>query len=551
MSYQALYRKYRPDSFSAVRGQDAIITTLKNQILQKRMGHAYLFCGTRGTGKTTVAKIFAKAVNCESLSSDGNPCGVCSMCREIAEGSSLNVMEIDAASNNGVDNVRTIIDELEYPPQTGYYKVYIIDEAHMLSGSAFNALLKTLEEPPSYAIFILATTEVNKLPITIRSRCQRYDFKRMRVSTIVERMRELADEEKIEAEPQALSFIARCADGSMRDALSLLDQCLAFNFGEALTLDKALEALGQVDTGVFGDFLRKIQEKDVAGSLSVIDAVLMQGRDIQTFVSDFIWYLRNLLLIKSNSENIKGSDGDQNIEDALGLSADNIDRLREESALIDTETLVRYIHVLSSLSSNLRNAGEKRVLFEIAAIKLIKPEMENDTLSLKQRISDLEKEMLEMRQTLQGARPLIVNKDSSDMGPKKAEVKKTEILPDALPEDIRAISGKWNEIRKLLRNQGERITANALEDAYPSFEGDRLVIVFKGEEAKLHYEMLQESGASGRRIDKIQEAIGKIIHKKVDFSLKLAGNHSEDAPVDVRELIENEMDIEGVEFVQD
>ena len=238
MSYTALYRKFRPTAFEDVKGQEHIITTLQNQIKANRIGHAYLFCGTRGTGKTTVAKIFAKAVNCEHPV-NGSPCGECAMCRSIAAGTSMNVIEIDAASNNGVDNIREIREEVTYRPTEGKYKVYIIDEVHMLSIGAFNALLKTLEEPPEYVIFILATTEVHKIPITILSRCQHYDFKRITIDTISARMQELMDAEQVEVEEKAIRYIAKAADGSMRDALSLLDQCIAFYLGQKLTYDRA------------------------------------------------------------------------------------------------------------------------------------------------------------------------------------------------------------------------------------------------------------------------------------------------------------------------
>ena len=250
MSYTALYRKFRPAEFEDVKGQDHIITTLKNQIKADRIGHAYLFCGTRGTGKTTVAKIFAKAVNCEHPV-DGSPCGECTMCKNIAAGTSMNVIEIDAASNNGVDNIREIREEVSYRPTEGRYKVYIIDEVHMLSIGAFNALLKTLEEPPEYVIFILATTEAHKIPITILSRCQRYDFKRITIDTIAARLDELMKKEQVEVEEKAIRYIAKAADGSMRDALSLLDQCIAFYLGQKLTYDHVLEVLGAVDTDVF------------------------------------------------------------------------------------------------------------------------------------------------------------------------------------------------------------------------------------------------------------------------------------------------------------
>ncbi|MBP5297922.1 MAG: DNA polymerase III subunit gamma/tau, partial [Lachnospiraceae bacterium] len=247
MSYTALYRKFRPANFSDVKGQDHIVTTLVNQLKAGRIGHAYLFTGTRGTGKTSVAKIFARAVNCENPV-DGNPCGECPTCKAIASGAAMNVMEIDAASNNGVDNIRDIVEEVSYSPALGKYKVYIIDEVHMLSIGAFNALLKTLEEPPSYVIFILATTEVHKIPITILSRCQRYDFRRIGIDVISDRLKELVDKENVVVEEKALKYIAKVADGSMRDALSLLDQCIAFHLGKDLTYDMVLDVLGAVDT---------------------------------------------------------------------------------------------------------------------------------------------------------------------------------------------------------------------------------------------------------------------------------------------------------------
>ena len=257
MSYTALYRKFRPSTFDQVKGQDHIVQTLKNQINANRIGHAYLFCGTRGTGKTSVAKIFAKAVNCEHPV-DGSPCNECETCRGITNGSAMNVIEIDAASNNGVDNIRQIRDEIQYSPSSGKYTVYIIDEVHMLSIGAFNALLKTLEEPPAYVIFILATTEPHKIPITILSRCQRYDFKRISIDTIAARLSELMEKESIEVEDKAIRYVAKAADGSMRDALSLLDQCIAFYLGQKLTYDNVLDVLGAVDNEIFSRLTRSV-----------------------------------------------------------------------------------------------------------------------------------------------------------------------------------------------------------------------------------------------------------------------------------------------------
>ena len=323
MAYTALYRKFRPNEFEDVKGQEHIVTTLKNQIKADRIGHAYLFCGTRGTGKTTVAKIFAKAVNCEHPV-DGSPCGECASCKAIASGSSMNVIEIDAASNNGVDNIREIREEVNYSPTEGRFKVYIIDEVHMLSIGAFNALLKTLEEPPSYVIFILATTEAHKIPITILSRCQRYDFRRISIDTISARLNDLMVQEGVEVEDKAIRYVAKAADGSMRDALSLLDQCIAFYLGQKLTYDHVLEVLGAVDTEIFSGLLRKILEKNITGSIALLEELVIQGRELGQFVVDFTWYLRNLLLVQSADD----------MEDVLDISSENLKLLKEEAQLV-------------------------------------------------------------------------------------------------------------------------------------------------------------------------------------------------------------------------
>lgn len=305
MSYTALYRKFRPDNFTDVKGQDHIVTTLTNQIRHNRIGHAYLFCGTRGTGKTTVAKILAKAVNCEHPV-NGSPCNECAMCKAIQAGTAMNVIEIDAASNNGVDNIREIREEVSYRPTEGKYKVYIIDEVHMLSTGAFNALLKTLEEPPSYVMFILATTEAHKIPITILSRCQRYDFHRITIDTIAARLEELLKIEGVEAEEKAIRYVAKAGDGSMRDALSLLDQCIAFYLGQTLTYDKVLEVLGAVDTEVFSKLLRKVIQGDVTASIHILEDLIVGGRELGQFVGDFTWYMRNLLLVKTSEDPEEG-----------------------------------------------------------------------------------------------------------------------------------------------------------------------------------------------------------------------------------------------------
>ncbi len=441
-SYTALYRKFRPHRFEDVKGQEPIVTTLRNQIKAGRIGHAYLFCGTRGTGKTSVAKIFAKAANCEQPV-EGSPCGECAMCRTIAAGASMNVMEIDAASNNGVDNIREIVDEVAYSPAEGKYKVYIIDEVHMLSIGAFNALLKTLEEPPEYVIFILATTEVHKIPVTIMSRCQRYDFKRISVETISEVLKKLMAEEQIEAEEKAILYIAKSADGALRDALSLLDQCVAFYFGQKLTYDKVLEVLGAVDTEVFSRLFRASLEGSVTSAVELLEEIVMQGRELGQFVVDFTWYLRNLLLMKT-------SDGS---EDVIDASAENMARLKEEAKITDVNIIMRYIRIFSELSGQIKYAAQKRILIEMALIKLCKPSMETDNQSLLDRIRQLEDKIesgMPGPSAQAGADRLsggyaALSPEGNPAGnnPASAAAAVRPEYPKAIPEDVEKVVSSW------------------------------------------------------------------------------------------------------------
>ena len=473
MSYTAMYRRFRPSRFEEVKGQDAIVTTLKNQIKADRIGHAYLFCGTRGTGKTSIAKLFAKSVNCEHPV-DGSPCMECSSCRAIAAGASMNVIEIDAASNNGVDNIREIVDEVSYSPTEGKYKVYIIDEVHMLSAGAFNALLKTLEEPPSYVIFILATTEVNKIPVTILSRCQRYDFKRLTVEQIEERMREALQQagEKPDIEDRALRFIAKSADGAMRDAWSLLDQCLAFHFGETLTYDKVLDVLGAVDTEVFSRMLRFVLKQDVPGCIGLLEEIVMQGRDLSQFVTDFTWYLRNLLLVKTSGEDC---------EEAIDISSENLARLKEEASIAQTDAIMRYIRSFSELSGRIRYAGQKRILIEMALIRLCRPQMETKEDALLERIRSLERTVENIQSAVNTGSLLALSPtdgmpDAKANGVSGSGPKKKPALPQAVPEDISRIVAGWKTI---LAGAGQPMKTY-LKGARLSLDGDnRLLIVLE------------------------------------------------------------------------
>lgn len=380
MAYVALYRKFRPQTFDQVKGQDHIVQTLKNQIRNNRVGHAYLFTGTRGTGKTSVAKILARAVNCLSPK-DGEPCGECQNCRSAAAGTFMDSVEIDAASNTGVEDIRRVIEEIQYTPAAGRYKVYIIDEVHMLSMNAFNAFLKTLEEPPEYVVFILATTEPHKLPQTILSRCQRYDFKRIDPETIKDNLCSLLSVEGIEAEEKAVRYIAQAGDGSMRDALSLLDRCVAFRPGEKITYEEVLGILGTIDLEDFSELYRAVRGYSVIDALKIIEKTVESGKDLTPFVSDFIMYLRNLLILHA---------GGKKAAEILGVSEDNLKILSEDAKDADAEILMRYIRILSELLNQIRFSASKQILTEVALIKLARPQMETETDAILDRIRMLE-----------------------------------------------------------------------------------------------------------------------------------------------------------------
>ena len=526
MSYQALYRKWRPVTFEDVKGQDHIVTTLKNQIKLDRVGHAYLFCGTRGTGKTTVAKIFAKAVNCENPV-DGSPCGECPTCKAIAAGVSMNVVEIDAASNNGVDNIREIRDEVMYSPTEGKKKVYIIDEVHMLSIGAFNALLKTLEEPPEYVIFILATTEASKIPITILSRCQRYDFHRISIDTIAGRLSQLMEYENIRVEDKALRYVAKAADGSMRDALSLIDQCVAFHLGQdELTYENVLDVLGAVDTTVFADTLKAVVSGDVSACLRIVEDVVMQGRDLSQFTSDFVWYLRNLLLVASTKDI-------SSLEDVIDVSADNLKQLSEDAKLVDTETLMRYIRVMSDLSNELKLATQKRIKLEVSLIKLCKPAMEPaaDIGELSGRVGQLEQQLEETIKHIKETEDKLSDgtfipagygegdyqgpgngsyagnnggRDAGHMSGMTEAVKPEKKVVQALPEDIKQIALSWDDI---VSSISDPLLLTFLRQANVALasDGASLEIVLKSTSA---YNSVSREEVKEQLIDLIEERTG-------------------------------------------
>ena len=535
MSYTALYRKWRPRVFGDVKGQDHIVTTLQNQIRSERIGHAYLFCGTGGTGKTSVAKIFAKAVNCEHPE-DGSPCGECPSCQQIQAGTSLNVVEIDAASNNGVENIREIRDQVQYPPTEGKYRVYIIDEVHMLSTGAFNALLKTLEEPPSYVIFILATTEVHKIPITVLSRCQRYDFRRITVDTIADRLKELTDAEGMAVEDRALRYVAKAGDGSMRDALSLLDQCAAFHYGETLTYENVLDVLGAVDNRVFRELFGALRNGQTKECILRLEEMVIQGRELSQFVADFIWFLRNLLILKTADE----------AEELLDMSEDNLKQLREDAALADENVLMRYIRVFSEVLNQIRFAAQKRVLVELAFIRLTKPEMEQSMDAVLERLERLERQMEEgipaapwpgnmAGDGSQPALPQAVQPQAPSLESREAEPR-TVTLPKAQLEDLNLIRNEWG---KIVREMGMSIRPSFRETVVEPAGDSCLCIVFSD---AMNFSMGSRPSILGDLERHVEQAYGKSIYFKA--RLRENGERLDTRYITDEELRENiHMDI--------
>lgn len=542
MAYKALYRKFRPAVWEDVKGQDPVVTTLRNQIINDRVGHAYLFCGTRGTGKTTAAKIMAAAVNCEQPA-NGNPCGTCKSCVAAQKGTNVNIFEIDAASNNGVDNVREIVEEMAYSPVEGNKKVYIIDEAHMLSAGAFNALLKTLEEPPPYVLFILATTEVHKILPTILSRCQRYDFRRITSQVIGARLKEIAAEEKIAIDKQAIEYLARAADGALRDGLSLMDQCAAFYAGEKLTLDRVLEVLGAVDQTVYARFFDLLKEGDVAASIELIDEVVMQGRELTQFTNGFIWYLRNLML----AQNAEG------IERVIDMSSEDLKTLKNQAVQTDRETLMRMIRLFSEVQAQMRGDMQKRLLLEMAVVRMARPSSEEGAASLEARVRALEEKenrvfaALKLIESGNYAAPeheAFPSPKTAAPAPQQTQQGETsgnKAEPPVLSEGIRQVITHWDEYVPAMSGRLKAFMHAVPEPRLSvSQDGSSLVIAMFHE---MHADSMERYG--------LTDEISDIIRARTGLEIKVMAEYAKDVEsfrmkhTDLSDLIR--MEIEEIE----
>ncbi len=540
MAYTALYRELRPKLFSDVIGQDHITTTLKNGIISGRVAHAYLFSGTRGTGKTTCAKIFAKALNCLDLE-EGEPCNVCENCLRIDSGLSLDVMEQDAATNNKVDDIRDLIDEVQYPPQEGRYKVYILDEAHMLTMGAVNAFLKTLEEPPENVVFILATTDPQKLPITILSRCQRFEFRRIKASDIEARLRNIVDERGIYADNKSLGLIARVSEGSMRDALSILDQSMSMGDGN-IDYNILIGMLGLMGKAKLFELTDVILKKDIEKVLTVLDTMTDSGKDPYFITKDLLEHFRNMLITK-----VIRNNPDELVEAA----EEDLERYKDQALMIRDQEIIKVIRILQTAEEQSRRSSQGRIYLELALIKICNSEMDYGLDSLVSRLNHMEaklKEGLEAGIVAQEAnqqqvaarprrqepqqRPVHIEEKEQD--PKVAEISEN---PDS-KLTVASVKGAWNEVDEALRAKRQMVIRASL------FEGE----VTQVKNGVITLQFPESYSHNKKRLEKnefrkvLEDTISMILGEKVHLNLRVASEHENSSQRPLEDIIrENDM----------
>ena len=507
--HKALYRVYRPKNFSDVIGQEHIVRTLKNQIENNNVGHAYLFCGTRGTGKTSTAKIFSRAVNCTNLHND-EPCNECENCREILEDKNMDVVEIDAASNNSVDDIRELRENVKYSPAKAKYKVYIIDEVHMLSQGAFNALLKTLEEPPSYVIFILATTEPHKIPATILSRCQRFDFKRVTVKDISSRMRYICEKEGIEADEKALNLIARNSQGALRDALSILDQCISFE-GNKISYNDVIELLGSVNIEQLFDLAESIIKEDTRKSLQILNDFIIWGKDVRNLVNDLIDHFRNLMVCKISND----------LDEIISLPEETIDLLKQQAETIDTNNLIRILNILSEAQDGMKISSNPRVLMEVTMMKIAQPMFDESKEALIKRIENLEQKIesgnikvnhISTNQTVDNFKE---NNQQNNNTVEKQEDENIE-YENLKGDDIKLVEKSWKKILQKMKEDKNQVIRALLQDVDSfNISEDTLYIIFTD-----NYSFAKSRLDSPATIQYVEKVIREVLNRS--FSVKIA-----------------------------
>lgn len=484
MRHLALYRKFRPLTFDQVIGQDSVVDTIKNQIKNNNFGHAYLFTGIRGTGKTTIAKIFARSVNCQ-IEDSVEPCNECEICKTFLKNSSMDIIEMDAASNNGVDDIREIKENVKFPPSKGKYKVYIIDEVHMLSKGAFNALLKTLEEPPEYVLFLLATTEPNKIPETILSRCQRYDLKRVSFEKISDRLENILNKIDIEYELEALNLIVSKSEGSVRDALSILEKCISTH--EKLTSSLVAKILGLVPKKILNEFTEAIIKDDLSLAIDLINSINSEGKDLKQFIDIIINHFRNLMIIKIH----------KNPKNLLEISNDEINNLKSFSENLELIEINRIIQLFVDLNNKIKWATHTKVLFEVTIIKIFKKEYDFSKESIISQIDKLEDriEKIEIEGVKKHSNQDSNNKEDKntkkDSENKTEKLKSSEEISDFIDKSsksnisIKKVLDKWQEVLKILKKVRIKVYAFLVEGKPISVNGNK-IILFYNKEYKFH-----------------------------------------------------------------